>query len=95
MTEKIDERSSPELGMVLVNAISMGKWAAGQDGDPSDPWLFPMGLKLSQHTNPQDLAAEPPRPLWALAGPRAAAVNGTAVCPFCPPAVHCAGVSRL
>lgn len=33
--KRLDGRNSPKLGIVLANAISMKKWAAGQDGDPS------------------------------------------------------------
>ena len=44
------------------------------------PWLLTEGLKLSWQTSPLDLAAKHPMPPRALAGLRAVAVNGAAVC---------------
>lgn len=69
MTEKAGWGNNPELGIVLVDAVSMKKGQWGKTGTP--PWLLTERQKPSQHTSPQDLAAECPMPLRALTGPRA------------------------
>lgn len=76
--------------MVLADAISMRKGQCGKTGTPSLAARREADA-LPAH-EPQDLAAECPMPLSALAGPKAAVVGGTTVSSGLP-AAHCAAVS--